>query len=100
MRDPNSDADKPGVEGKSVRLVEVVGKYGDEVSDDHEGAPSLESMKWAAYAVLDQDDKMLTAYLASDPRLASTSGLPTFSPAWFCRATVWAVTSWAPTTAK
>lgn len=67
---------KPGVDGAAVRLVEVTGRYGDEVGDDHEGDAALASMTWAAYAVLDADGKMMTAYLADDPRLSTISGLP------------------------
>jgi len=33
-------------------------------------------MRWSAYAVLDQDNKLLKAYVASDPWLAAVAGLP------------------------
>jgi hypothetical protein len=66
----------PGVEGASVKLVHIDGRYGNEEDDGYEGPAALSDMRWAMYAVLDGDGKVLTALMADDPRLAGVTGLP------------------------
>ena len=66
----------PGVEGASVKLVRLSGRYGNEEADDHEGAPVISEMDWAMYAVLDDQGRLLKAVMADDPRLQKIPGLP------------------------
>lgn len=67
----------PGVHGASAKLVQIRARYGDEKGDDHEGPPSMSSIKWSAYAVLDGAGKAVRFYMADDGRLSGISGLPT-----------------------
>lgn len=71
----------PGVEGKSVQLVRIDGRYANEESDAHEGPTAISELSWAVYAVLDDQGKMLTALMADDARLAGVAGLPERSTA-------------------
>ena len=71
-------AKKDGVErGLAVKQVTIVGTYGVERGDDHEGAPGTSSKTWNLYAVTDSNGKMVTAYMADDSKLERTAGLPT-----------------------
>jgi hypothetical protein len=66
----------PGVDGASVKLVTLTGRYGNEKEDDWEGRPEISEMTWSLYAVLDKDGKLLKGVMADDPRIASVPGLP------------------------
>ncbi|MFO0595051.1 MAG: hypothetical protein U0228_07095 [Myxococcaceae bacterium] len=71
-------ATKDGVTGgASVKQVNIVGTYGVEVSDDHEGDPGRSSKSWNMYAVCDANGKVLTAYMADDEKLKTMTNLPT-----------------------
>ncbi len=70
-------AKRDGVGGVTVKQLTIVGTYGVEQGDDHEGAPGKASKKWNLYAVADANGKMLTAYMADDAKLKSVGGLPT-----------------------
>ncbi len=63
--------------GISVKQVTVVGTYGAERGDDHEGAPGTATKTWNLYAVTDAGGKVVTAYMADDPKLEHVAGLPT-----------------------
>jgi hypothetical protein len=63
--------------GVSVKQLTIVGTYGAERGDDHEGAPGTASKKWNVYAVTDASGKMITAYMADDAKLKGVGGLPT-----------------------
>lgn len=66
----------PGVEGTSVKLVRIDGRYANEESDDHEGPTAISELRWNVYAVLDDHGKMLASVMADDPRIASAPALP------------------------
>jgi hypothetical protein len=66
----------PGVDGASVKLVTLTGRYGNEKEDNWEGRPEISEMTWSVYAVLDKDGKLLKGIMADDPRIASVPGLP------------------------
>lgn len=71
-------AKKDGVTGgASIKQVTVVGTYGVEISDDHEGDPGRSSKTWNMYSVCDANGKVLTAYMADDDKLKGLAGLPT-----------------------
>jgi hypothetical protein len=72
-----AQATKDGVTGAQVKQVTVVGTYGVEQSDDHEGAPGRSSKTWNMYVVADANGKALTAYMADDEKLKGMTGLPT-----------------------
>ncbi len=67
----------PGVEGASVKLVTLTGRYGNEKDDAWEGKPVVSELAWSIYAVLDKDGKLLKGVMADDPRIAGVPGLPT-----------------------
>lgn len=69
----------PGIQGSDVKLIQIRGRYGDEQGDGHEGPPSMASLKWNAYAVLDGNKKAVRFFMANDPKLTEISGLPTRS---------------------
>ncbi len=62
--------------GAAVKRVTIVGRYGVEASDDHEGPSTQSSKTWNLYAVADANGKMLTAYMADDVKLKRVAGLP------------------------
>jgi hypothetical protein len=71
-------ARKEGVElGVAVKHVHVVGRYGNEKSDDWEGEPALNSRAWNVYAVTDANGLVHAAYMADDQKLDGAAGLPT-----------------------
>jgi hypothetical protein len=63
--------------GATVKQVQIVGTYGVEQSDDHEGDPGRSSKSWNMYAVTDANGKVLTAYMADDDKLKDMADLPT-----------------------
>ncbi len=63
--------------GVAVKQLTIVGTYGVEQGDGHEGAPGKASKTWNLYAVTDATGNMVTAYMADDAKLKSVSGLPT-----------------------
>ncbi len=63
--------------GKQVKQVTIVGTYGTEIDDAHEGEPGRDTKTWVMYAVTDANGKTLTAYMADDEKLKSFAGLPT-----------------------
>ncbi len=63
--------------GTQVKQVTVVGTYGVEATDDHEGDGTTSSKTWNMYAVCDGNGKVLTAYMADDEKLKGLAGLPT-----------------------
>ncbi|MCC7074010.1 MAG: hypothetical protein IT383_22065 [Deltaproteobacteria bacterium] len=71
----------PGVDGSSVKLVRIDGRYANEESDDHEGPTAISTLRWNVYAVLDAQGKVLASVMADDPRIASAPGLPERSTA-------------------
>jgi hypothetical protein len=88
-------AKKEGVTGAAVKQVNIVGTYGVEISDDHEGDPGRSSKTWNMYAVVDANGKVLTAYMADDAKLKDAAGLPTKStddvPEYFWKPTLAAI---------
>jgi hypothetical protein len=66
----------PGVEGATVKLVNLTGRYGNEKDDAWEGRPVVSEIAWSVYAVLDADGKLLKGMMADDPRIAHVPGLP------------------------
>jgi len=75
-------AKEEGFPGATVKQVTITGKYGDELSaglgakgDAHEGPPAAGTRTWSMYAVLDDQGKVLTAYMADDKKVKD-SGLP------------------------
>ncbi|MHB8874918.1 MAG: hypothetical protein ACYC8T_14615 [Myxococcaceae bacterium] len=66
-----------GRAGSAVKHVHVVGRYGNERGDGHEGPWDSESRSWNLYAVTDAAGTVVAAYTADDPRLAGARGLPT-----------------------
>lgn len=67
------------VTGATVKQVTIVGTYGVEVSDSHEGDGGRSSKTWNMYAVCDANGKVLGAYMADDEKLKGVAGLPTTS---------------------
>lgn len=68
---------REGKGGVAVKHVHLVGRYGNEHSDDWEGAWSSESRSWNVYAVTDAAGAVVAAYMADDPKLDGARGLPT-----------------------
>jgi hypothetical protein len=67
-----------GVEfGSQVKQITIVGTYGVEVGDDHEGDPGRSSKTWQVYGIADATGKLLTAYMADDEKLKDIADLPT-----------------------
>ncbi len=66
-----------GRAGVQVKHVHLVGRYGNERSNDWEGPWGSESRSWNVYAVTDSTGAVVTAYMADDPRLEGARGLPT-----------------------
>ncbi len=62
-------AKKDGFTGVTVKEVDITGKYGVEMGDDHEGDPGRSQKNWTMYAVTDAAGKVLTAYMADDDKL-------------------------------
>jgi hypothetical protein len=70
-------ARQDGKQGTTVKHVHLVGRYGNERSNDWEGAPGLASKSWNVYAVTDAAGTVIAAYAADDARLEGAPGLPT-----------------------
>ncbi len=66
-----------GVTGVAVKQVTIVGTYGVEQTDGHEGAPGTSSKTWQMYVVTDDKGQALTSYMADDKKLSTIAGLPT-----------------------
>lgn len=66
-----------GTSGLRVKHVHVVGRYGNERSNDWEGDWGEASRSWNVYAVTDARGEVVAAYTADDPRLEGARGLPT-----------------------
>jgi hypothetical protein len=88
-------AAKEGKSGTAVKHVHVVGRYGNEHSDDWEGPWNSESRSWNVYAVTDAAGSVVAAYMADDPKLDGARGLPTRAshelPEYFWKPTLGAV---------
>ena len=88
-------AAKEGKGGTAVKHVHVVGRYGNEHSDDWEGPWNSESRSWKVYAVTDAAGSVVAAYMADDPKLDGARGLPTRAshelPEYFWKPTLGAV---------
>ncbi len=61
--------------GKQVKQMTIVGTYGVEAGDEHEGTAMRNSKNWVMFAVTDANGKVLTAYMADDAKLASAPNL-------------------------
>lgn len=70
-------AEKEGRGGVAVKHVHLVGRYGNEKSDDWEGAWHPGSRSWNVYAVTDANGVVVAAYQADDVKLNGARGLPT-----------------------
>lgn len=70
-------AAREGVQGAHVKHVHLVGRYGNERSNGHEGPWASESRSWNVYAVTDAAGTVLAAYMADAPELEGARGLPT-----------------------
>lgn len=68
------DGERAGVD---VKLVRLRARYGNEVSDSHEGPWQSEFRRWNVYAVTDASGRVVSAYMADDVRLDGARGLPT-----------------------
>ncbi|MDP1823457.1 MAG: hypothetical protein Q8L48_09450 [Archangium sp.] len=66
-----------GKSGTTVKHVHLVGRYGNERSNDWEGPAGMASRSWNVYAVTDASGAVVAAYLADDERLEGATGLPT-----------------------
>lgn len=70
-------ADNLPITGATVKQVTIVGTYGVETGDDHEGEGARSSKTWNLYAVCDPNGKVVGAYMADDEKLKNVTGLPT-----------------------
>lgn len=66
-----------GKSGAAVKHVHLVGRYGNERSNDWEGPAGMESRSWNVYAVTDASGAVVAAYMADDERFEGATGLPT-----------------------
>jgi hypothetical protein len=67
---------KPVPAGAGVKLVKLRVAWGAEVSDSHEGDPSLQTTDWNMYFVTQPDGKVIVGYMAHHLRDANVAGLP------------------------
>lgn len=66
-----------GTPGVRAKHVHVVGRYGNERSNDWEGDWGEASRSWNVYAVTNAQGEVVAAYMADDARLEGARGLPT-----------------------